>query len=95
MIWIALVFLTAVLLGGVARLLLFLRGPTARLPESELPLARQKLLALAIVGIAGSSFGFIFLYAGILRPLEAIFGVLLVVSLMEIAIRAGTPRSTS
>lgn len=95
MIWIAIAFLTIVLLGGIGRILLFLRGPTATLPESERSLTREKLLSLAIVAIGCSILGLLSLYVGILGPLEAIFGVLAIVSLMEIVIRNRTVKSTS
>ena len=95
MIWIAVVFLTIVLLGGVGRLLMFQRGPAAQLPESERLLTRKKLLALGIVGIASGSLGLVFLYLGILGPVAAIVGALLLVSVIELAMRGKTINLTS
>ena len=94
MFWIAVVFMTIVFLGGIGRLLLFLRGQGATLPKSETSLTREKILSLSIVAVACGTLGLLSLYLGILGPVEAIVGVLLIVSLMEVAIRAGTVKST-
>ena len=93
MIWIVIVVLAIILLGGLARLLLFFRGQTASLPESERLITRQKVLSLAIASIACCGFGLFFLFTRILEPLEVLIGVVLVVSLMEVAIRSGASKA--
>jgi hypothetical protein len=93
MIWIVSVLLAIILLGGLARLLLFVRGSSAALPESERSIGRRKILSISIASIAGASFGFLFLFARLLEPLEVLIGVVLVVSLMEVAIRSGTSKA--
>jgi cytochrome b subunit of formate dehydrogenase len=92
MTWIVIVFLTIILLGGLARLLLFFRRESASLPETERSITRQEALTLAIASVASCSFGFFFLFAKILEPLEVLVGVVLVVSLMEVAIRSGASK---
>jgi len=87
MIWFATVFLVVVLCGGLARLLLILGGNSATFPDSERLLTRQKILSLAIVSIACSILGVFLLLKKLLGPLEVLVGVVLVVSLVEIAIR--------
>jgi hypothetical protein len=50
------------------------------------------VLSLAIASITSCSFGFFFLFTRILKPLEVLIGVVLVVSLMEVAIRSGASK---
>lgn len=95
MIWVAVVFLTIVFFGGIARLVWSQRGSPEVVPESERSLTRAKLLCIGIVGIVGSILGFLSLYIGILGPVEAILAVAAVVSLIEITIRAQTAKSAS
>jgi hypothetical protein len=80
-------------LGGIARLLLAFRSQVASLPPPERSTKRQKLLSLAFANVIGSSFGFFCLVTRAFEPLETLFGVVLVTSLLEIAIRNGTPRA--
>jgi hypothetical protein len=93
MIRIAIVVLTIILLGGLARLLLFFRSDSASLPDSERLIARQRSLSLAIASVASCSLGFFFLFTRILEPLEVLIGVVLVVSLIEVAIRSGASKA--
>lgn len=90
MIWIVSVVLAIILLAGLARMLLFFRGQTVSVPESERSISRQKVLSISIGSIACSSIGFILLFSKSAQPLEVLVGVVLVVSLLEIAIRRGT-----
>ncbi len=92
MLWIVIVALSVILLGGLARLFLFFRGETASLPQSERSITRQKVLSLAIASLACCGFGFFFLFTRILEPFEVLIGVVLVVSLLEVAIRSGASR---
>ena len=92
MIWIARIFLTISLLGGVARLLLFFLNPTDSIQVIGLSMSKQKLLVLAIVNIAFSILGFVLLVTETFGPMEILFGVLLITTLPEIAFNIRRPR---
>jgi hypothetical protein len=92
MIWIARIFLTISLLGGVARLLLFFLNGIDIVQSFGLTMSKQKMLVFGIVNIAFSILGFVLLATETFGPMEILFGILIMTSLPEIAFNIVRPR---
>jgi hypothetical protein len=90
MIWIVSILLASLLLGGLVRLISFFRGRTDLLPKAERSIGRQRLIALAILNISFSGFGFFLLFTKTYEPLDILVGVSLVGLLFEVAFRKGS-----
>jgi uncharacterized membrane protein (DUF485 family) len=85
MIWLASLFMTIFLLGGVARLVSFFRN-AATAPGSQRRLSRRSLLSVGVVNIAFASAGLYCLFARIFDPTKILITVFLVTSLVEISL---------
>jgi hypothetical protein len=89
--FVAIIF-AALILGGIARVLLVFTKRVRSLPAVEQQVKRQRLLMIAFAEIMGGIFGLFFVVTGTLTPFEAVIGVLLSSGLLEIAIRNRSPK---
>jgi hypothetical protein len=90
MTWIVSILLASLFFGGLVRLALFLRGRTDLLPKGERSITRERLVALAILNIGFSGFGFFLLFTKAYDPLDILIGLSLVSLLFEVAFRKGS-----
>ncbi len=90
MISIVSIFLASLFVGGLVRLVLFFRGRTDLLPKAEQSIGKERLVALAIINISFSGFGFYLLFTKTFDPLDILIGVSIVSLLFEVAFRKGS-----
>lgn len=92
MLWFVYVVLTIILIGGLARLLLAFRRSTA-FAKAGHSVEKQNLLTLGLANIIGSVFGLFCVLTRALEPLQALIGVLLATSLLEVVIRSASSKT--
>jgi hypothetical protein len=82
----------ALILGGIARVLLVFTKQVRSLPAIEQQVKRQRFLMIAFAEIMGGVFGLFCVVTGTFTPFETVIGVVLATGLLEIAIRNRSPK---
>lgn len=90
MIWIVGILQALLFLGGIARLILFLRSRGELMSKDDPSLGRRRLIALAIFNTLFASFGFFLLITRTEEPFDILVGTALVGLIFEVAFRKGS-----
>jgi hypothetical protein len=90
MFWIVSILLGSVILGGLARLVIYFKGRDDLLPKSEGVIGRERHLALAFFNVFLSGLGFFWLFTKTFEPMDILIGVSIMSLLLEVGFRKGS-----